>query len=215
MKIFPFLTAIFILSSTLLLIPDGGSSHSLDQRQEEEAAEEIRQGINQRGIQEGGIKISIPDIVLLNQKGEKIRFYSDLVKDRVVVINFIFTSCTTACPLLAATFSNLQDLMGDRLGKDFYLISISVDPLTDTPERLKAMAAKFHAGGGWTFVTGRKPEIDRLLRALGAFTLKKEDHSPIVLIGNDAQRIWIRTYGLAQPVKLAQLIDGMVNGIIK
>ena len=162
-----------------------------------------------------GVKVSIPDLVLLNQEGKKIRFYSDLVKDKVVAINFIFTTCTTACPLLSATFSNVQELMGDRFGRDVYLISISVDPVIDTPERLKAMATKFHARPGWTFVTGEREEIVKLLRALGASALRKKDHTPLVLIGNDTRGTWTRTNGLAQPIHLARLIDGMMNGVIE
>ena len=82
--------------------------------------------------------MSIPDLSLLDQQGRKIHFYSDLVKGKTVAINFIFTTCTTICPPLAATFAKTQKLLGDRLGKDVYLISVSVDPVTDTPERLRA-----------------------------------------------------------------------------
>src|SRR4030095_10984245 len=100
------------------------------------------------------INMSIPDVNVLDQDGNALHFYSDLIKDKTVAINFIFTNCTTICPPLAATFARLQKEMGDKVGKDVHLISISVDPLTDTPERLKAWGAKFKAGPGWTFVTG-------------------------------------------------------------
>ncbi|MBI1987965.1 MAG: SCO family protein [Nitrospinae bacterium] len=152
--------------------------------------------------------MSIPDLVLLNQDGKKIRFYSDLIKGKVVAINFIFTTCTTICPPLATTFSKVQELAGDRLGKDFTLISISVDPITDTPERLKAWGEKFQAKPGWTLVTGPKPEMDQLLRALRASVARKEDHSPTVLIGNDARGVWTRTYGLMPPSRMFELILG-------
>ncbi|MCI0417861.1 MAG: SCO family protein [Acidobacteria bacterium] len=99
-------------------------------------------------------KSSIPDVVLLNQRGEQVRFYSDLVKNKVVAINFIFTTCTTICPPMGVHFSKLQKLMGKRAGRDFHLISISVDPVTDTPQRLKAWGEKFDAGPGWTLLTG-------------------------------------------------------------
>ncbi|MBI2875304.1 MAG: SCO family protein [Candidatus Tectomicrobia bacterium] len=160
----------------------------------------------------GDVKLSIPDLVLLDQDGRKVRFYSDLVQGKVVAINFIFTTCTTICPPLATTFSEVQALMGDRLGRDFSLISISVDPVTDTPERLKAWGAKFQARPGWTLVTGPKPEVDRLLRALGASTARKEDHPPTILIGNDAKGVWSRVYGIMPPVQLARLIDGVAQG---
>jgi protein SCO1 len=161
---------------------------------------------------EAVVKLSIPDLPLLNQDGKQIHFYRDLIKGKVVAINFIFTTCTTICPPMAATFSRVQDLMGERLGKDFYLISISVDPAVDTPQRLKAWGAKFGAKPGWTFVTGNKPEMDQLLKALSGYSARKEDHSPTILIGNDAKGVWTRAYGLAKPALLVQLIEAVMNG---
>ena len=152
-------------------------------------------------------KLSIPDVEVLDQDGRKLHFYTDLVKDRVVVINFIFTTCTTICPPLSATFARIQKDLGERAGRDVQMISISVDPVTDTPERLKAWSEKFHAAPGWTFITGPKPVMDELLRALGAATASPQDHSPTVLIGNDARGEWTRTYGLAPPREILQLIN--------
>jgi cytochrome oxidase Cu insertion factor (SCO1/SenC/PrrC family) len=157
-------------------------------------------------------KMHIPDVELLDQNGRKIHFYTDLVKGQTVVINFIFTTCTTICPPLGATFARVQKELGDKAGRDVRFISISVDPATDTPERLKAWGAKFHAGDGWTFVTGNKPDVDELLRALGASSARREDHSPTVLIGNDAHGNWTRTYGLANTSKLVQIINEVMEG---
>jgi protein SCO1/2 len=159
-------------------------------------------------------KMSIPDVELLDQNGRTVRFYTDLVKGKVVAVNFIFTTCTTICPPLGATFARVQKELGERAGRDVHFISISVDPATDTPERLKAWGAKFHAAEGWTFVTGRKPQVDELLRALGAATGSPEDHSPTVLIGNDAAGQWTRAYGLARPAVLIGLIDAAAAGRI-
>ena len=155
-------------------------------------------------------KMNIPDVELLDQNGKKIHFYTDLVKGRTVVINFIFTTCTTICPPLGATFARVQKELGDKAGRDVRFISISVDPATDTPERLKAWGAKFHAGDGWTFVTGNKPAVDELLRALGASSARREDHSPTILIGNDAQGNWTRTYGLAKTSTLVNIINDAI-----
>jgi cytochrome oxidase Cu insertion factor (SCO1/SenC/PrrC family) len=156
--------------------------------------------------------MKIPDVELLDQDGRKIHFYTDLVKGRTVAINFIFTTCTTICPPLGATFARVQSELGDQMGRDVRIISISVDPVTDTPERMKAWGAKFKAGAGWTFVTGAKPQVDELLRALGAQTARPEDHSPAVLIGNDATGQWTRTYGLARPTQLVQTINDALAG---
>ncbi len=157
-------------------------------------------------------KLNIPDIELLDQNGRKVRFYTDLVKGQTVVINFIFTTCTTICPPLGATFARVQKELGDKVGRDVRFISISVDPATDTPERLKAWGEKFNAGDGWTLVTGNKPQVDELLRALGASSARREDHSPTVLIGNDAYGNWTRTYGLAKTSQLVQIINDSIAG---
>jgi protein SCO1 len=157
-------------------------------------------------------KMTIPDVELLDQDGRKVRFYTDLVKGKTVAINFIFTTCTTVCPPLGATFARVQRDLGERAGRDVRLISISVDPATDTPERLKAWGAKFHAAEGWTLVTGPKPQVDELLRALGAATASPADHTPTVLIGNEAAGQWTRSYGLARPAVLVGLIDAAAAG---
>jgi cytochrome oxidase Cu insertion factor (SCO1/SenC/PrrC family) len=157
-------------------------------------------------------KLNIPDVEVLDQEGNALHFYSDLIKGKTVAINFIFTNCTTICPPLAATFARVQKEMGDKVGKDVHFISISVDPLTDTPERLKAWGAKFKAGAGWTFVTGTKPEMDKLLNALGASVSRREDHTPAVIIGNDIKGIWTRTYGLARTPQMVGLIEDVMAG---
>jgi cytochrome oxidase Cu insertion factor (SCO1/SenC/PrrC family) len=148
----------------------------------------------------------IPDIPVYDQDGKRLKFYTDLVKGKVVAINFIFTTCTTICPPLTATFRRVQQELEKQTGRDVQLISISVDPLVDTPERLRDFAAKFKAQPGWTFVTGDKIEIDSLLRALGAAVRDKNDHTPVVLVGNDATGYWTRTYGLSPPAALVKVI---------
>jgi cytochrome oxidase Cu insertion factor (SCO1/SenC/PrrC family) len=157
-------------------------------------------------------KMTIPDVEMLDQNGNKVHFYTDLVKGKTVVINFIFTTCTTICPPLGATFARVQKDLGERAGRDVQLISVSVDPVTDTPERMKAWGAKFHAAEGWTLVTGAKPQVDELLRALGAGVSSPAEHTPAVLIGNDALGQWTRTYGLARPNVLVKLIGDALVG---
>jgi len=154
--------------------------------------------------------LDVPDVRVVDQDGRPLRFQSDLVAGKVVAINFIFTHCTTICPPLAATFGKLRTLLGDRAGRDVHLISISVDPTTDTPERLKAWSQKFGPGPGWTLVTGTREEITRLLKALGAYTASPTDHPPLVLIGNGRGQ-WTRAYGLAPPAKLIAAIDDLAS----
>ena len=155
---------------------------------------------------EGFSSMKIPNALVLDQNGKQLNFYTDLIKGKTVAINFIFTTCTTICPPLTATFRRVQQEAATR-GLPVQLISISVDPTTDTPERLRDFAAKFKAEPGWTFVTGDKAEIDSVLRALGAAVSNKNDHTPMVLIGNDTSDYWTRTYGLTSPAKIVEIID--------
>jgi len=147
----------------------------------------------------------IPNVKVYDQNGNRLNFYSDLIKNKTVAINFIFTTCTTICPPLTATFRRVQQELRDA-DLNVQLISISVDPSTDTPERLRDFAAKFKAGPGWTFVTGDKTEIESLLQALGASVANKNDHTPMILVGNDATGHWTRAYGLSPPTTLVKLI---------
>lgn len=167
------------------------------------------------GSAASGNNMVIPDVEVLDQDGNALHFYTDLIKNKTVAINFIFTNCTTICPPLAATFARLQKEMGDKVGRDLHLISISVDPLTDTPERLKAWGAKFKAGPGWTFVTGEKQEMDKLLNALGAAVSKREDHTPAMIIGNDSKGVWTRTYGLAKVSQITGVIQNVMAGKVE
>jgi cytochrome oxidase Cu insertion factor (SCO1/SenC/PrrC family) len=160
---------------------------------------------------EESVKLSIPDVDLVDQDGKPVRFYSDLVQGKVVLMNFIFTSCTTICPPMGATFAKVQKLLGERAGRDVHLISVSVDPGTDTPARLTAWRQKLGGGPGWTLVTGDKESVTRLLKALGVYTASVSDHTPLVLAGNDAQGHWTRAYGLAPPAKMVELVDQMTS----
>jgi cytochrome oxidase Cu insertion factor (SCO1/SenC/PrrC family) len=196
---------------------DTSSAASADSRAtaSNETAASTATGANQSSAPDSSRstrKIVIPDVEVLDQDGNQLHFYSDLIKGKTVAINFIFTNCTTICPPLAATFARVQKEMGDRVGRDVHLISISVDPVTDTPERLKAWGAKYKAGAGWTFVTGDKQEIDKLLNALGASVARREDHSPTVIVGNDSKDIWTRTYGLARTSQMMGLILKVIEG---
>ena len=150
--------------------------------------------------------LQIPDVQSYDQNGKQIRFYTDLVKGKTVAINFIFTTCTAICPPLTATFRRVQQNLAER-APQARLISVSVDPTVDTPERLRDFAAKYKAEPGWTFVTGEPGEIDKLLKALGFAVNDKNDHSPMILIGNDAAGYWTRAYGLSSPTLLAQTIS--------
>jgi cytochrome oxidase Cu insertion factor (SCO1/SenC/PrrC family) len=148
----------------------------------------------------------IPDTTLVDQHGRAVRFYTDLVKGRVVAINFIFTKCQTICPALSATFGQLQRLVEDR---PVHLISVSLDPVNDRPAQLADWARRFEAGSHWTLVTGEKPDVDALLKALGAFTADKTNHSSLILIGDDRTATWRRLSGLTAPERIKEAIEAL------
>jgi protein SCO1 len=152
---------------------------------------------------------AIPDVELIDQNGRPVHFYRDLVQGHVVAINFVFTSCGTICPTMGAIFGRLEALLGDPAR--VRLISISIDPVVDTPARLAAWSARFHAGPGWTLLTGRKETIDALRKALAVFTPDLDSHAPVVLIGNDATGQWTRADGLAPATKLAEQIRTLIK----
>jgi protein SCO1 len=147
----------------------------------------------------------VPDVELVDQNGRKVHFYRDLVAGRIVAINFIFTTCSTICPLLGANFAKVERLLGDRAGADIRLISVSVDPQHDTPRALHEFAARHGGKSGWTLVTGEKRNIEELLRALDEFTPDKLAHSANVLIGR-GDGSWIRANGSGPPEEIVQLL---------
>ena len=147
----------------------------------------------------------LPDVIIHDQNGKSLNFYTDLVKGKVVAVNFVFTTCTAICPSLTATFRRVQQQLAEQK-VPAQLISISVDPTTDTPERLQEFAAKFKAEPGWTFVTGTSSDIDSILKEFGVAVANKNDHTPMILIGNDEAGYWTRAYGLSSPAALVKLI---------
>jgi protein SCO1/2 len=151
-----------------------------------------------------------PDVALTTQDGKTVRFYSDLVKDRFVVVNFIYTHCTKACPLETANLVRVQKRLGARVGRDVFIYSLTLDPQRDTPGVLKKYAEAFHAGPGWLFLTGKREDID-LIRARFGDRSTLEDHAVGLEIGNDPAGQWTSLSALDDPGFLAMNIDGWMT----
>lgn len=158
-----------------------------------------------------GAVAHIPDVEVLDQDGKTRRFYTDLVKGRVVIMNFIYTTCTAFCPMSGSNFSRLQALLGDRLGRDVHLISVTTDPVTDSPAKLKAWGERFKAKSGWTLVTGNKNEMTDLLRVLTGDGPSTGYHVGSVAIVNDLKGNRRRVYGLETPERLIRLTDELAQ----
>ena len=151
------------------------------------------------------------DIELVNQDGEKMRFYSDLLQGKTVIINSFFATCQGSCLPLMRNLQKVQDALADRLGKDARIISISVDPTVDTPTTLKAYAKKLQAKPGWYFMTGDKASIEFALKKLGQFVESKESHLNIFIIGNERTGLWKKAFGLAKSEEIVAVVDSVIS----
>ena len=138
-----------------------------------------------------------PNLELVTQDGEKVRFYDDLIKDKVFAISFIYTRCTDSCPLETAALRKLQKALGDKMGKDVVFYSISIDGDRDKPEELKEYAKKFNVGPGWTFLTGRPEDVKLLRQKMGLYRNDGQnealnEHGISILMGNERAGQWIK-----------------------
>jgi len=152
------------------------------------------------------------DVELVDQDGRKRRLYSDLLRGKIVVVAAFFTSCTSSCPVLAERMAAFQERIGDRLGRDVYLLSFTVDPRTDTPVRLKQYAERVGARPGWFFLTGSKTNLDWALYKLGAYTGPAEAHSNLLILGNEPAGEWKKVFGLAPAEDLFRSLDAVLRG---
>jgi protein SCO1 len=156
-----------------------------------------------------------PNVTLTTQDGAKVHFYDDVIKGKIVVIDLIYTHCVDACPLETARLVQVQKMLGDRVGKDIFFYSISIDPTHDTAKVLKEYAQKYHVGPGWTFLTGKKADIDLISKKLGLYTEPdpndRDGHTPSVLIGNEPTGQWIRNSATDNARFLANMIGDWLN----
>ncbi len=152
-----------------------------------------------------------PDVPLVDQHGETLRFYSDLLKGRVVVIDTIFADCGGVCPMMTERFAKVQAKLGDRVGRDVTLISITVDPANDTPEKLRGYAERVGAKPGWHFLTGDKANLDLVLKRLGQYVESREAHSNLFIIGNEATGLWKKAFGLAPVEDVIAVVESVLD----
>lgn len=156
------------------------------------------------------LNIRLFDVELLDQNGTQVKFVSDIVGDRIVAINFIYTDCKTACPVVSAIFAKLQNQLGGKLQQDVRMVSISINPTTDTPESIKTYATHFNARPEWVWLTGEKKPVDDLLKGLGVYSANYSDHTPVILIGDPVSDVWTRFDGFTSPETLAAKIDELL-----
>jgi len=151
------------------------------------------------------------DVELVDQDGRRHRLYSDLLQGKIVVVGAFFSSCAGSCPVLAERLAALQDRLGERLGRDVYMLSFSVDPRTDTPARLKQFADRLGARPGWFFLTGSKTNVDWALYKLGIYAEPREAHSNLLILGNEPAGKWKKVFGLAPAEDLIHSLDAVLR----
>lgn len=185
-------------------IAHDGNSH--DNQAGTEAAEVQLSALTQPEIKQVWGKDYFPNTQLVTQDGDEVGFFDDLIAGKVVAINFIYTSCGDTCPLETAQLRRVYDILDDRMGKDIFFISISIDPQHDTPDVLKAYMQKFNIGPGWTFLTGNEAEIVQLRKKLGLYRDEQDadtEHNINMIIGNQASGRWMTRSPFENPHILA------------
>lgn len=160
---------------------------------------------------EGAGKLKIPDLDVQDQDGRKLRFYSDLIKDKVVVLSFFYTSCSYSCTMQGRTFSKLQSLLGDRLGKSVFLISVTTDPAKDDPAQLKSWGKRYDVQAGWTLVTGNEMELNKLLMPFTGEPAGAGMHLPATFIGNARTGVWTSASGVFDAETLLNAVDSVTR----
>jgi protein SCO1/2 len=155
-----------------------------------------------------------PNVPLINQDGKTLHFYDDVIKGKVVSINFMFTNCGDACPLETAKLRQVQQLLGDHVGKNVYMYSITVDPERDTPAAMKAYMKKFDVGPHWQFLTGKKEDIDLIRDKLGMYSEGEDelsDHNVNFLLGNEKTGQWLKRTPFDLPETIVAVLLGRLQ----
>ena len=152
-----------------------------------------------------------PNLVMRSQDGVSVHFYEDLLKGKVVLINFIFTTCQGVCSPMTANLARVQSYLAEHMDKEVVMISISVDPETDTPDVLRNYAAKFKTKPGWYFLTGEKRNVDWVLYKLGGYVEQKQQHNSLLIIGTEATGEWMKVNAMGSPSEIASLVTKLLK----
>ena len=151
------------------------------------------------------------DVVLVNQDGQEMKFYSDLIEGKTIIMIPFFTTCTSVCPPMNRNLEKIQDWLGDRLGKDVIMLSISVDADNDTVPRLKEYAQRYHAKPGWYFLGGKKENVDLALKKIGQYVEEKNEHSTVMILGNMRTGLWKKAFALGKTEELIAIVGSVAN----
>jgi protein SCO1/2 len=156
-----------------------------------------------------------PDVTLVNQEGRSLRLYEDLVRDKIVVMNFFYATCQGICVPLTSNLVKVQALLKDRVGRDIFMYSFTLKPELDTPAVLREYAERFHVLPGWQFLTGSPADLELVRRRLG-FTdpdpkrdADKTNHTGMIRYGNEPITLWAACPGMSKPESVVKSILGV------
>lgn len=151
------------------------------------------------------------DTVLVNQDGQQRRLYSDLIQGKVVIINPFFTSCKHVCPVTMARMKKVQEWLGGRLSRDTEILSLTVDPETDTPSKLSSYAKSLGVAPGWQLLSGTPENVRFALSKLGQYVEEPDSHTNILIVGNDSTGLWKKAFVLAEWEELIKVIESVID----
>lgn len=162
-----------------------------------------------KAVKAQNARVTLTETPLVDQDGRSLRFKTDAVGERIVVLGFIYTTCTTVCPVTSQLMLQTKARLGARVGQDVGLITVTVDPVRDTPARLKEYAGQLGAGEGWSWLTGPKPQVDEVLKVFGAYSANFLDHPPLVVVGDAKSGRWLRFYGFPNPDQVVKAVEDL------
>ncbi|HEX6829630.1 MAG TPA: SCO family protein [Burkholderiales bacterium] len=181
-------------------------AHSASAAQESQQKEPVAD-IPAKGTAQPDARAYFTETELVTQDGKKVRFYSDVLEGRIVLINTIYTNCQDACPLITQKLNEVRAQLGDSFGSKVYFVTISSDPVRDTPKALREFARKQNADPpGWTYLTGPKKNVDLVLKKLGQFSQNVEEHSTLLIAGNVPEKRWSKIRPDAPSVAISERI---------
>jgi protein SCO1/2 len=195
--------SVILLLIVLTFFPTAVSGSSRESARPEPSA-----SVFSPGVDDSAKRNYFTDLKVMTHEGKEVRFYTDILRNRIVLISAFYLNCSTACPLQNVVLSRLQSLLGDRFGRDIFIVSVSVDPENDRPELVREYAKVFDAKKGWTFLTGKKINVDWINYKLGYYTEDPESHPTTYLLGNVGTGHWMKIRPDAKAETLAKhLLD--------
>lgn len=159
----------------------------------------------------------IPNTPVVDHAGRELAFYDDLIRGKAVLLNFFYTSCGDTCPLVTQNLREVQDILGERMGRDIFMVSVTLQPELETPPILRDYARLWDIRPGWSFVTGRPDQIAQLRGAMGFqdsepdFAGERDSHTGMVRYGNDRLDRWGCAPGVQRPAWIAKAVTMLAD----